>query len=90
MSSKGKAQFRETLSKVREVLEWSEKQDVSDLRSFLMKDPVRPLIGVSSGGASSPIVYMTMLYSTYQGLAKQLHRFRLPHFRMQWYATQRF
>ena len=70
MSSKGKAQFRETLSKVREVLEWSEKQDVSDLRSFLMKDPVRPLIGVSSGGASSPIVYMTMLYSTYQGLAK--------------------
>ena len=65
-----KAQFRETLPKMQEVMKWAERQDISGLRSFLLSEGSRPLIGVSSGGASSPLVYACMLYGTYQGLGR--------------------
>ena len=65
-----KAQFRETLPKMQEVMKWAEGQDTSGLRIFLLSEGTRPLIGVSSGGASSPLAYACMLYGTYQGLGR--------------------
>ena len=70
MSTRSDRHFSNSIPHFGEVIRWAQDQDVTELRSFLLTNPEMPLIGVSSGGASSPLVYATLLYSTFQGLAR--------------------
>lgn len=70
--SQYKAHFSDSINHFEDVLRWAQDQDTTALRAFLMRDSHLPLIGVSSGGASSPLSYATLLYGTCYGLGRAL------------------
>lgn len=64
--------FEESLQMIPQILEWVETQDVERLRKFLVENSNIPLYCFSSGGASSSLHYVAMLYETNRGMAKAL------------------
>lgn len=67
-----KPHFSDSLSHFEEVLTWAQDQDVSGLRSFLLRESHLPLLGISSGGASSPLHYACLLYGTANGVGRAI------------------
>lgn len=65
-----KKTFKECLNSVPALISWVEKQDVSELKTFLLSNPAMPMIGIASGGSFSSAVYASMLYSAYRGIAR--------------------
>ena len=64
--------FHNSLLRIREALEWAERQNVERLRSFLIKNSNIPLYCFSSGGASSALEYAALLYESNKSIAKAL------------------
>ena len=72
VKSKEITTFESCLSLVHATLEWAENQDVNELKRFLFTHPQTPLYCVSSGGSSSALAYVSLLYSAYKGMARML------------------
>lgn len=70
--SQYKARFSDSLDHFEEVVRWSQDQDTDALRSFLLKDSHLPLICISSGGASAPLHYASLLYGTHNGFSSAI------------------
>ena len=64
--------YSENLKTIPQVIEWAEKQDVERFSRFLVEQPNIPLYCFSSGGASSTLHYVALLYETNRGMAKAL------------------
>lgn len=72
MDSEKRFIYSENLNTIPQVLDWSVKQDVERFRRFLVEQPNIPLYCFSSGGASSTLHYVALLYETNRGMAKSL------------------
>lgn len=64
--------FHNTLLRIKEALEWAEKQNIDRLRRFLTDNSNIPLYCFSSGGASSALEYVALLYESNKSMAKAL------------------
>ena len=62
----------EMLDDTRRYLEQAEKTDVSKLRSFLVKEPERPMIVTGQGGSLPPAEYAALLYSSNCSIGKAM------------------
>ena len=54
--------FHSSLLRIREALEWAERQNIERLRRFLIENSNIPLYCFSSGGASSALEYAELMY----------------------------
>ena len=67
-----KPHFSDSLAHFNEVLTWAQNQDVEGLRNFFARESHLPLLGISSGGASSPLHYACLLYGTANGIGRAI------------------
>ena len=67
-----KPHFSDSLAHFNDVLTWAQNQDVDGLRSFLLSESHLPLLGISSGGASSPLHYACLMYGTANGIGRAI------------------
>lgn len=73
MGQYNKSQFKEGIETIPSILEWVEKQDVSQMTRFFVQAPNVPMYLFASGGASSALHYAALLYETNRGMAKPLN-----------------
>ena len=73
MGQYDKSQFKEGIETIPSILEWVEKQDVSQMTRFFVQAPNVPMYLFASGGASSALHYAALLYETNRGMAKPLN-----------------
>ncbi len=66
----GKQLMSEILSDIKDVLIYTEKQNVDVLRRFFFTEPTRPLIATGHGGGFPSAVYAALLCGTNQSLGK--------------------
>ncbi|SEN02259.1 hypothetical protein SAMN04487902_10619 [Prevotella sp. ne3005] len=64
--------FHSSLLRIREALEWAERQNIERLRRFLIENSNIPLYCFSSGGASSALEYAALLYESNRSMAKAI------------------
>ena len=73
MGKYGKNTFEEGVKTIPSILEWVEKQDVSQMTRFFIQAPNVPMYLFASGGAASAIHYAALLYESNKGMAKPLN-----------------
>lgn len=73
MGQYDKSQFKEGIETIPSILEWVEKQDVSQMTRFFVQAPNVPMYLFASGGASSALHYAALLYESNKGMAKPLN-----------------
>lgn len=73
MGQYNKSQFKEGIETIPSILEWVEKQDVTQMTRFFVQAPNVPMYLFASGGASSALHYAALLYETNRGMAKPLN-----------------
>ena len=73
MGKYGKSEFEEGIETIPSILEWVEKQDVSQMTRFFVQAPNVPMYLFASGGASSALHYAALLYESNKGMAKPLN-----------------
>ncbi len=64
--------FHSSLLRIKEALEWAERQNIERLRRFFIENSNIPLYCFSSGGASSALEYAALLYESNKSMAKAL------------------
>ena len=64
--------FHSSLLRIREALEWAERQNIERLRRFLIENSNIPLYCFSSGGASSALEYAALMYESNRSMAKAI------------------
>ena len=73
MGQYDKSKFKEGIETIPSILEWVEKQDVSQMTRFFVQAPNVPMYLFASGGASSALHYAALLYESNKGMAKPLN-----------------